>query len=766
MSNEINTFEDGVEQVSLREYTEKAYLDYSMYVILDRALPHVGDGLKPVQRRIVYAMSELGLKATAKYKKSARTVGDVLGKFHPHGDSACYEAMVLMAQPFSYRYPLIDGQGNWGSPDDPKSFAAMRYTESRLAPYADTLLAELGQGTVDWAPNFDGTMEEPKTLPARLPNLLLNGTTGIAVGMATDIPPHNLREVASACIRLLDDSAVSNEQLAEHVLGPDYPTGAEIVTPRNELLNIYESGRGSIRMRGIYHKENGDIVVTELPHQTSGAKVLEQIASQMQAKKLPMVADLRDESDHENPTRLVIVPRSNRVDIESLMGHLYSSTDLEKTYRVNLNMIGIDGRPAVKGLKEILTEWLSYRTDTVTRRLKFRLDKVEKRLHLLDGLLVAFLNIDEVIHIIRTEDEPKGVLMARFDLTEVQADYILDTKLRQLARLEEMKIRAEQEELEKERKELKRILGSSELMKELIKNELQADAEKYGDDRRSPIVERSEAKAFSETDLISSEPITVVLSEKGWVRAAKGHDIDPAGLNYKSGDAYALSAKGKSNQGAVFIDSTGRAYTIPTHTLPSARGQGEPLTGKINPPSGATFKAVVLGEPEQKLLMLSDAGYGFISNIANLQSKNKAGKAALSLPTGSKVMPPQLLDGVDGNFIAAVSNEGRMLVFPVKDLPELAKGKGNKIISIPAARVQNCEEWMVSVAVFSEEDQLIIHSGKRHLKLKYSDLTHYIGERGRRGHKLPRGLQKVDRMEVVTGESKQSQSDEKGSINE
>jgi topoisomerase-4 subunit A len=531
-------------------------------------------------------------------------------------------------------------------------------------------------------------------------------------------------------------------------------------------LNIYESGRGSIRMRGIYHRENGDIVVTELPHQTSGAKVLEQIASQMQAKKLPMVADLRDESDHENPTRLVIVPRSNRVDIESLMGHLYSSTDLEKTYRVNLNMIGIDGRPAVKGLKDILTEWLSYRTDTVTRRLKFRLDKVEKRLHLLDGLLIAFLNIDEVIHIIRTEDEPKAVLMARFDLTEVQADYILDTKLRQLARLEEMKIRAEQEELEKERKELKKILGSSTLMKELIKDELQADAEKYGDDRRSPIVQREEAKAFSETDLISSEPITVVLSEKGWVRAAKGHDIDPAGLNYKSGDAYSLSAKGKSNQGAVFIDSTGRAYTVPTHTLPSARGQGEPLTGKINPPSGATFKAVVLGESDQKILMMSDAGYGFISSIGNLQSKNKAGKAALSLPTGAKVMPPQMLDTVEGNYIAAVSNEGRMLVFPVKDLPELAKGKGNKIISIPAARLQSCEEWMVSVAIFSESDQLVIHSGKRHLKLKYADLTHYIGERGRRGHKLPRGLQKVDRMEIVKGEAKQAQEDNKGDVSE
>lgn len=756
MSNEITPFEDGIEQVTLREYTEKAYLDYSMYVILDRALPHIGDGLKPVQRRIVYAMSELGLKATSKYKKSARTVGDVLGKFHPHGDSACYEAMVLMAQPFSYRYPLIDGQGNWGSPDDPKSFAAMRYTESRLAPYAEVLLQELGQGTVDWVPNFDGTMEEPQTLPARLPNLLLNGTTGIAVGMATDIPPHNLREVASACIRLLDDESTTTEQLAEHILGPDYPTGAEIVTPKSDLLNIYQTGRGSVRMRAVYDKENGDIVVTELPHQTSGAKVLEQIASQMQAKKLPMVADLRDESDHENPTRLVIVPRSNRVDIDGLMGHLYSTTDLEKSYRVNLNMIGIDGRPSVKDLRTILTEWLSYRTETVTRRLSYRLEKVERRLHLLDGLLVAFLNIDEVIHIIRTEDEPKSVLMKRFDLTEIQADYILDTKLRQLARLEEMKIRAEQEELEKERKHLKKILGSSTLMKNLIKEEITADAEKFGDDRRSPIIERSEAKAFSESDLVSSEPVTVVLSEKGWVRAAKGHDIDPSGLNYKSGDSYSLSARGRSNQPSIFIDSTGRSYTVATHSLPSARGQGEPLTGKINPPSGATFKAVVLGEPGQKLLMMSDAGYGFIGSVDGLQSKNKAGKAAISLPKGAEVMVPLGVDDLENQFIAAVSNEGRMLVFPAKDLPELAKGKGNKMISIPSARAQSREEIMVSAALFKENDQLVIHSGKRHLKLKFSDLTHYIGERGRRGHKLPRGLQRVDRMEVLVSEKPDS----------
>jgi topoisomerase-4 subunit A len=764
MTSEIHKFEDGIEQVSMRDYTEKAYLDYSMYVILDRALPHIGDGLKPVQRRIVYAMSELGLKSTAKYKKSARTVGDVLGKFHPHGDSACYEAMVLMAQPFSYRYPLIDGQGNWGAPDDPKSFAAMRYTESRLAAYADTLLSELGQGTVAWAPNFDGTMDEPKTLPARLPNLLLNGTTGIAVGMATDIPPHNLREVVSACIRLLENSDLTNAELAEHVLGPDYPTSAEIVTSKHELLNIYETGRGSIKMRAVYHRDNNEIVVTELPHQTSGAKVLEQIAGQMQAKKLPMVADLRDESDHENPTRLVIVPRSNRIDLDALMGHLYSSTDLEKSYRVNLNMIGIDGRPSVKSLRTILTEWLIYRTETVTRRLSYRLDKVESRLHLLDGLLIAFLNIDEVIHIVRTEDEPRQVLMDRFALTEIQADYILDTKLRQLARLEEVKIRAEQKELEKERKELKRVLGSSALMKQLIKDELIADAEKYGDDRRSPIVQRSEAKAFSEIDLISSEAVTVVLSDKAWVRAAKGHDIDPNGLSYKSGDGFALYAKGKSNQQVVFIDSTGRAYTLPAHNLPSARGQGEPLTGKISPPSGAIFKAVLMGEPEQKLIMMTSGGYGYISNFGDLQSKNKAGKAAISISNGSQVMEPYRLSRLEGTYIAAVSNEGRMLVFPTTELPELAKGKGNKMISIPSARVQSGDEWMVCVAVFSEEDYLIIHSGKRHLKLRFTDLEHYVGERGRRGHKLPRGLQKVDRMEVKPiSDSKNNTIDASGS---
>lgn len=751
MTSDIMTFEDGIERVSLRDYTEKAYLDYSMYVILDRALPHIGDGLKPVQRRIVYAMSELGLRAAAKHKKSARTVGDVLGKYHPHGDSACYEAMVLMAQPFSYRYPLIDGQGNWGSQDDPKSFAAMRYTESRLAPYAEVLLAELGQGTVEWTPNFDGTMDEPKTLPARLPNLLLNGTTGIAVGMATDIPPHNLREVTQACIHLLDNPNATTTELCQFVHGPDFPTGGEIISTPQEMLTMYESGRGSIRMRARYERDNGDIIITELPHQTSGAKVLEQIAAQMNAKKLPMVADLRDESDHENPTRLVIVPRSNRVDAEAVMRHLFATTDLERTYRVNMNVIGIDGRPSVKSLATILVEWLRYRTDTVTRRLQYRLDKVEARLHLLAGMLIAFLNLDEVIHIIRTEDDPKAVLMARFALTEIQTDYILDTKLRQLARLEEMNIRAEQEELEAERKKLIEILGSDKLMRKLIKSELNADMKKFGDDRRSPLVQREEAKAFSEADLMSSEPITVVLSEKGWVRAAKGHDIDAAGLSYKSGDKFLLAAKGRSHQQVVFLDSTGRSYSLAAIGLPSARGQGEPLTSSISPPSGATFKAVVLGEPDQHYLMMSDAGYGFVSKFSELLCKNKSGKAAISLPEKAQVMMPRRVTDLEHEYVVVISSDGRMLVFPIKELPELAKGKGNKMIGIPSARLASREEWVVDAALFRQEDTLLIHSGKRHLKLRFDDLTHYIGERGRRGHMLPRGLQRVDRIEVVAG---------------
>ena len=667
MSDSLELSLDGVERRSLADFTEQAYLNYSMYVIMDRALPHIGDGLKPVQRRIVYAMSELGLDADAKHKKSARTVGDVLGKFHPHGDSACYEAMVLMAQPFSYRYTLVDGQGNWGAPDDPKSFAAMRYTEARLSRYAEVLLSEVGQGTVDWVPNFDGTLQEPAVLPARLPNILLNGTTGIAVGMATDVPPHNLREVASACVRLLDEPKATIEQLCEHIQGPDYPTEAEIVTPRAEILKMYESGRGSIRMRAVYRVEDGDIVVTALPHQVSGAKVLEQIAAQMQAKKLPMVADLRDESDHENPCRIVIIPRSNRVDADELMQHLFATTDLESSYRVNVNIIGLDGRPQLKNLRAILVEWLEFRTNTVRRRLQHRLDKVEKRLHLLDGLLTAFLNLDEVIHIIRTEEHPKQALIERFELTEIQADYILETRLRQLARLEEMKIRGEQDELLKEQAKLQALLGSEAKLRKLVRSELIKDAETYGDDRRSPIVERAEAKALSENELMPTEPVTVVLSEKGWVRCAKGHDIDATGLSYKAGDGFKAAAAGRSNQFAVLIDSTGRSYSLAAHSLPSARGQGEPLTGRLTPPPGATFECVLLPDDDALYVVASDAGYGFVVKGEDLQAKNKAGKGLLSLPNGAKVMTPRPVADREQDWLAAVTTEGRLLVFKVSD---------------------------------------------------------------------------------------------------
>ncbi|NVJ62143.1 MAG: DNA topoisomerase IV subunit A [Gammaproteobacteria bacterium] len=739
---------EGVERQSLAEFTEKAYLNYSMYVIMDRALPHIGDGLKPVQRRIIYAMSELGLKATSKYKKSARTVGDVLGKFHPHGDSACYEAMVLMAQPFSYRYPLVDGQGNWGSPDDPKSFAAMRYTESRLSPYSEVLLSELGQGTVDWIPNFDGTMKEPKILPARLPNLLLNGTTGIAVGMATDIPPHNLREVADACVHLLDNPKATVEELNEIIKGPDFPTDAEIITPKDDILKMYETGRGSIKMRAKYHVEDGEIVITALPHQVSGSRILEQIAQQMQAKKLPMVSDLRDESDHETPTRFVVVPRSNRIDTEALMRHLFATTDLEKNYRVNVNVIGIDNKPQVKPLNRFLHEWLEFRTDTTRRRLEHRLGKVNDRLHLLEGMLIAFLNIDEVIHIIRTEEDPKTELMKRFKLSELQANYVLDTKLRQLARLEEMKIRGEQNELSKEREQLDTILGSARRLKTLVKKEIQEAAKEFGDERRSPIIEREEAKALDEADLMPTEPVTVVLSEKGWVRCAKGHDIDATKLSYKSGDSFLSSAEGKSNQQVAFVDSMGRSYAVSAHTLPSARGQGEPLSGRFNPVAGAIFVSSLMGQNDDLYLVASDAGYGFVAKFEDFVTRNKNGKALLNLPKGAKVIAPKPVSDYETQLCVSVTNEGRLLVFPLRDLPCLAKGKGNKIISIPSARVLAREEFVIDIAIVSESDELLVHSGKRHLKLKMKDLEHYRGERGRRGNKLPRGFQKVDALEV------------------
>lgn len=746
MSTEITY--DGVEQLPLRKFTEDAYLNYSMYVIMDRALPHIGDGLKPVQRRIIYAMSELGLSAAAKYKKSARTVGDVLGKYHPHGDSACYEAMVLMAQPFSYRYPLIDGQGNWGAPDDPKSFAAMRYTEAKLSKFAEVLLGELGQGTVEWQPNFDGTMKEPTILPARLPHILLNGVTGIAVGMATDIPPHNVREVVDATIHLIDNPKAELPDLMQYVKGPDYPTEAEIISPHIELEKIYRTGRGSVKMRAVWHKEGSDIVISALPHQVSGAKLLEQIANQMRAKKLPMVEDLRDESDHENPTRIVIVPRSNRIDCDMLMNHLFASTDLERSYRVNLNMIGLNHRPQVKGLLSILTEWIEFRRETVRRRLQYRLDKVLARLHILEGLLIAYLNLDEVIEIIRTEDDPKAVLMARFGITDVQADAILDTKLRHLAKLEEMKIRGEQEELEKEREKLEQLLGSERRLNTLLKKELKADAEKYGDDRRSPLVEREEAKAMTERDLIPSEAITVVLSEKGWIRHAKGHEVDCAGLSYKSGDQYLAHARGKSNQQAVFLGSDGRSYSLESHSLPSARSQGEPITGRLNITEGSSIRQVVMGEEDQMWLVGSDAGYGFVCKGADMLSKNRSGKALVNLPENSEIMEPQAVGNLDSDEILAITNQGRMLLFPLKDLPQLGKGKGNKIINIPAAKAKAREEFVSHLLALPQGAEVTLYAGKRKLGLKVSDLDNYRGERGRRGGLLPRGLQRVTRIDV------------------
>lgn len=749
MSDQSELNFEGLEKLPLRTFTEKSYLEYSMYVILDRALPHVGDGLKPVQRRIIYAMSELGLSALSKHKKSARTVGDVIGKFHPHGDSACYEAMVLMAQPFSYRYPIVDGQGNFGSPDDPKSFAAMRYTESKLSRYAQLLLTELSDGTTDWTPNFDGTLEEPTLLPARLPNLLLNGATGIAVGMSTDVPPHNLREVAAACVRLLEEPKATLEQLCEHVLGPDLPTGAELVSPRSDLLNIYETGGGTYRVRARYEVENGEIVITELPYQVSGGKVLEQIAVQMRAKKLPMIEDLRDESDHEHPTRLVITPRSNRVNLEQVAAHLFATTDLERSYRVNLNVIARDGRPRVMGLRDLLGEWLSFRVDTVTRRLAFRLEKVNARLHILDGLMIAYLNLDEVIRIVRNEDEPKTALIERFTLSEAQAEAILETKLRHLARLEEMKIRGEQKSLEAERDDIEKTLESKTRLRRLVRDEIIADAETFGDERRTRLVERAAAQAIAVEELVAAEPVTVVLSSRGWVRAAKGHEVDPYALSYKTGDEFRAAARGRSNQLAVFIDSTGRAYSLSAHTLPSARGQGEPVSGRLDPPDGATFEGVAIGEADDRWVMASRAGYGFVVRLGDLHSRNRAGKAVLKVPKGSGVLAPAAIPEGDDPLLAAVNSDGRLLVFPVSDLPELPRGKGNKIFGIPAKKAASGEETLLAVAVVGPGQSLQVLSGERQMSIAYRNLDDYRGERGQRGALLPRGWRKVNGLQVA-----------------
>ncbi|NWF33822.1 DNA topoisomerase IV subunit A [Stenotrophomonas sp. SAM-B] len=736
----------GFEQLPLREYAERAYLDYSMYVVLDRALPFLGDGLKPVQRRIIYAMSELGLNASSKPKKSARTVGDVIGKYHPHGDSACYEALVLMAQPFSYRYPLIEGQGNFGSTDDPKSFAAMRYTESKLTPIAEVLLGEINQGTTDWTPNFDGTLEEPTWMPARLPHLLLNGTTGIAVGMATDVPPHNLNEIVSALLHLLDDPDATVTDLCEHVKGPDYPSFAEIITPIADLRSMYETGYGSVRARSTFLKENGNIVINALPFQVSPSKVIEQIAAQMRAKKLPWLEDIRDESDHANPVRVVLVPRSNRVDAEQLMGHLFATTDLERSYRVNLNVIGLDGRPQVKNLKTLLSEWLQFRSTTVTRRLNHRLQKVERRLHMLDGLLVAFLNLDEVIHIIRTEDEAKPALIARFALSEEQAEYILETKLKQLARLEEMKIRGEQDELAKERDKIVGILESKAKLKKLIRDELVADAKKFGDDRRSPLVQRGAAQAIDETELVPSEPMTVVLSEKGWIRAAKGHDMDPATLSYREGDALLGSVRARSTQQVAFLDSEGRAYSTLIHTLPSARGNGEPLTGRFSPAPGSAFMTLASGENNTRFVLASTHGYGFVTRFENLTGRNKAGKAMLNLTSGSKVLTPAVVANPETDRIVAVTSSGNLLAIAASDLPELDKGKGNKIIDIPKAKLAT--ERVVAVVSVAPGNTLLVRSGQRTMNLSFKDLDTYLGTRATRGHLLPRGWQKVEGLAV------------------
>ncbi|MEN9449780.1 MAG: topoisomerase 4 subunit [Pseudomonadota bacterium] len=738
-----------IEHQALRLFTEKAYLDYSMYVILDRALPHIGDGLKPVQRRIIYAMSELGLTALAKYKKSARTVGDVLGKFHPHGDGPCYEAMVLMAQDFSYRYPLIDGQGNWGSQDDPKSFAAMRYTESRLTRYAQALLNELSDGTVDWVANFDATLEEPKLLPARLPNILLNGGSGIAVGMATDIPSHNLSEVVSACIRLLDEPDTTLAELCELVIGPDFPTAAEIITSRAEICNIYQQGQGVIRARAVYTEEKNQIIITDLPYQVSGAKIIEQIAEQIRDKKLPLVEDLRDESDHENPTRLVIIPRSNRVDSASLMTHLFATTDLERSYRINLNMIGLDGRPKVKNLLVILQEWLEYRQATVRKRLEFHLNKILHRLHLLEGFLIVYLHIDEVIKIIRQYDDPKIRLMKRFKLSDTQADAILEIRLRQLAKLEEIKLQTEQENLIAERDKIQKILSSKVQLKRLIRAELQEDAKLYGDRRKSPLVERSAAQAMQKNEIIPSEPMTVILSTRGWIRAAKGHDFDVSGLIFKAGDSLKGTLLGRSNQLIAFIDSTGRSYSTSIHTLPSARSSGEPLTSRFNPPAGANFEGMVTGDPEQSVLVSADASYGFITQLSELYSKNRNGKTLLKLSAHAHVLPLLMVNQIDSNYIALATNTGYLLIIAAEELPILARGKGNKMMQIPPKKLELREEFISKIAILpAKNSKLTLISGKKQFILKGSDLTNYIGKRGQRGHKLPRGLQKLDALFV------------------
>ncbi|MEH0021044.1 MAG: DNA topoisomerase IV subunit A [Desulfobacter sp.] len=750
MTDSLPSAVQDYETLPFQEFTQNAYLNYSMYVILDRALPHIGDGLKPVQRRIVYSMSQLGLSSTAKFKKSARTVGDVLGKFHPHGDTACYEAMVLMAQPFSLRYPLVDGQGNWGDPNDPKSFAAMRYTESRLSAYAQIFLRELDQGTVEWTPNFDGTLDEPTLLPARLPNLLLNGTTGIAVGMATSILPHNLREVAKALIHLIENKEADVTELCRFVKGPDFPTDAEIITPPDEIRQIYEDGRGRIKMRAKYEVEDGEVVFNALPHHASTEKIFEQIAAQMAAKKLPMVSDIRDESDHEDPTRLVVIPRSNRIDLDALADHLFATTDLEKSYSVNMNMIGLDGRPKVKNLLEILSEWLVFRRETIEKKLRFRLDKVTRRLHILEGLRIAFLNIDEVIRIIRNSDHPKKDLIQAFDLTDTQATAILEIRLRQLAKLEEIKILSEMDELNRERKSIEKVLNSPKAFKTFLINEIKEDAKTYGDKRRSPIRERKDAEAFSVTDVIDVTPVTIILSANGWIRAARGHEINPDNAKFRSGDSLMCHLRTRSDKPIALIDNTGRSYTLLSHTLPSARGNGEPVTGHLTLAPDTMIRHMVSGEPQDLFLVSSDRGYGFIMEFSEFLTNYKNGKAVITLKDDQSPLRPEPIPHIESDNVLAVTSKGRLLIFKLDQLPRLKKGKGNKIIHIPKpGKDESAPEKLKLLKILPLESILVIHSGKHFLRLNPGNQADYTGMRGRRGKLLPRGYRNVDTIEVL-----------------
>ena len=732
-----------VESISLKKYAEESYLNYAMYVILDRALPNIGDGLKPVQRRILYAMSELGLDAGSKYKKSARTVGDVIGKFHPHGDSAAYEAMVLMAQNFSFKYPFVDGQGNWGSQDDPKSFAAMRYTESKLTKFANLLIDELKSGTVDWQPNFDGSLLEPVIFPAKLPSILLNGTSGIAVGMATDIPSHNINEIIDATVFLLDNPRSELGDLLEIIKGPDFSNNASIIASEEELLEIYSTGRGGFKIQAQWVQEKNDIIINALPYQASGSKILEQIADQMLKKKIPMVVDLADEGDHEEPVRLVITLKSNRVNAEDVMNHLFASTDLQKNYRANMNLISLAGGPRVFDLLSLLKEWITFRKNTVIRRLEHRLDQVNDRLHILEGLLAVYLNIDEVIKIIRESDEPKKEIIREFKLTDIQANAILEIKLRQLAKLEQIKLEDERSKLSDEQKEIETILSSKARLKTLIKKELLEIKENFGEERKSPIKNASNAKVFSEEETLVTEPITVVLSEAGWIRSGKGHEIDPSSLSYRGEDKLQDYARGKSNQTAVFIDSSGKVFSIASHSLPSARGMGEPISGRVNAESGVNFISALIGEPDDKFIFTNTAGYGYISEFSNTISNKKTGKAFMKIPEGASLIKSQKLRE-DHQYIAAVSSIGKLLIFKLDELPILPKGKGNKIINIPTAKFKSKEEKMLDIQLLAEDSNLVVHYGTKTRSLPFKDWQHYISSRAKRGNILAGHLKRVE----------------------